>query len=166
MVSVDGEEGDVFEGGTPDCVSLQPPPPRQPCWRPQTPSFWGARPQAPGSPGPPRPPILVLQSRAILFYIFRRMLGGTISFPLGLLRSTAQIYYYLVLQHLGRALNLVFQQVCIQTQQCLFGGGTISFYRSNACFRGVLTDVRHGSRDENTVRRSYVLYIYIYVCTP
>ena len=59
-----------------------------------------------------------LQSRSISYYILRRMLGETISFLLGL-RPTDQIYYYdyLVLQHLGRALNLVWQQICIQTQK-------------------------------------------------
>ena len=35
-------------------------------------------------------PILVLQSRTILFYILRSMLGGTISFRLGL-KPTGQI---------------------------------------------------------------------------
>ena len=39
-------------------------------------------------------PMLVLQSRSISFYIFRSMLGGTISFPLGL-RPTLQTYYSL-----------------------------------------------------------------------
>ena len=134
----------------------------------------GRRPQAfggpgpPGSPGPPRPPILVLQSRAISFYIFRRMLGRTVSFPIGLLRSNCPNLLLSCFTALGSGLESRFPTSLHSNTTMLIWGGTISFYRSSACFRGVLTDVRHGSRNENTVRRSYVLYIYIHihVCTP
>ena len=71
-------------------------------------------------------PILVLQSRSISLDILRSMWGG--------LRPTDQIYSYFVLQHLGPALNLDFQQICIETQKKLisFLGRTISSYRLNA----------------------------------